>query len=216
MKKEIKPLIEIFFETLKKHELTGVIEYEFYSMYEHLFKILSKETLEGMIDRAYRDRKTDYWFHDFHKSIRQCDIYDNCYILNPNPTIDKKEQQELNKLNKELELVYKKLDKFEKEQKGTIPATTDPTYVQKQAEFDVKYRSMHDQLWPKEKRLRRRTLNDLLREEAKKSINGHLDVILHTTIGIDNKGILSNTLERTFNEFEFLKKQNRKKLVTND
>ena len=220
MKKETKSLVDIFFEILTKKDTSNFDKcdshtvYQTYAVYENLFQLIDRNTLEYMLGVAYKHRKTDYWFSEFHKHIRQCGVYNNYYQLNPAPTIEKKEQQELNKLNKELDLANKKLDKFEKKLWGTVPPTTDPTYVQKQAEFDVKYKLMCRELWPQDKRSRRKALLNKLHEEEKKPINGKLDSILWSIIHVDNvvnKCVFSIVMERMFNEYDFLKKQNKKK-----
>lgn len=209
MKEETKTLVEIFFDVLKKKERFGHVEYETYSLYESLFQIVSKEVLENMLKRAYKIRNTDYWFAVFHKEIRQIGIFDDCYKLNPAPTIDKKEQLELNKLDKELDGVHVIMHKYEKQElRKLIPDTTNPL---KEAEYSVLYKRKYRDLFSLEKQRRRWKLKDKLNEVAKQRINGHLDCVLWAMIHVDNNGILSQTMERTFNEFAFLKRQRRKK-----
>lgn len=85
-----KSLVEIFFEMLKLQELKGVIEFEFYDLYTRFFTILSTDTLDASLSEAYVDRKTNYWFAAFHKSIRQGDFFSDCYILHLTISADNK------------------------------------------------------------------------------------------------------------------------------
>lgn len=210
--KSKKTLAVIFMETLKNPEISGLIPYELYNIYKQMFSLFSEEYLNLILQAAYRDRKHSWWFEQFHKSMRNTDFFHDCYKFEPNPTISKKEQKELDKLNAELKLVYEKMDKFEKKHRKALPSYDHPTYVQKLAEYDIKYKAEFRKLFPQEKLRRRLTLKGKLEEEAKKDISGHLDCVLHSVISTDNQGVLSTALRRTFNEYLF-QKQNKKLAV---
>lgn len=213
MKKPTKTLTEIFLEVLAKRDGDGLKNYDLYTVFILLFELIDKNILESNLNDAYKHRKKGGWFTSFHKNFRSVGMFDNCFKLNPAPTIEKKEQQELNRLNKELERVEKLMDKYEKKIRATVPAVTDPTYVQKEAEYSVLYKMKSRELYPHEKHRRRRELISKVRAEEKQSINGVLDMIVWNMVHVDKKNILHEALERTFNEYEFLNRKKTKKVV---
>jgi len=171
------------------------------NVFAHLFDIMREETAEALLHDAYRDRKKGGWFYDFHKSLRQVDVYNDCYRLDDDPQLDASEEVELKMLNEELNEVHEKMSKFERKLHDAIPAITDPTYPQKQAEFDVKYKLHYNELWSKEKNRRRYDLNQKLRNKEKTSINGHLDMILWNMINVDKENVFKETMEKTFEDY---------------
>lgn len=83
--KALYPLTEIFFNTLRNND----IKYKMAPIYKSLFSILSKESLENQLhylydlsegrDSYFKDDGKENWFYIFHKSIRQCDFFNDCF-----------------------------------------------------------------------------------------------------------------------------------------
>lgn len=214
MKKiEVKTLADFFLEAFENRYIKTA--YEMYSIYSGLFNIMPKDDLNSVLEGAYRNRKKSYWFHDFHKMIRQVDFFDMCYRYNPTPTISKEEQKELDILNKKIGVKNELMHKYEKILSKDIPSTDHPTYVQKAAEYSIKYKIRDEKLFPQEKCRRRYDLVQKLKHEEKKSINGILDSILWNIIHLDTNNVLQKTMKIAFEDFLDQKKElaRKKKVV---
>jgi hypothetical protein len=215
MKKPAKTLTEVLFDTF---ETQRNIHYsEAASAFHSLLEMVEADVLENALKRAYGKRRTGGWFYEFHKSIRQVGMYTNCFQLNPDSLLTKAEKKELETLNAELQVVHKKMHDFEfNELRKTIiiPAETDPTYVQKQAEYEVAYKKKDRELWPKEKSTRRRELMREASNTEKVSINGKLDSVLWLLVHVDKDNTLHDTLKKTFEAFAEAKRK--KKTVRKD
>lgn len=213
MKKKIEPktLADFFLEALEARHTKIHDAYDMYSVYLCLFKIMPIDDLNTVLENAYRDRKKSYWFHDFHKMIRQVDFFSMCYRYNPSPTISKEEQKELDILNEELKKKNKLMDEYEKALSKDVPPTDHPTYIQKAAEYSIKYKILDKELFPEEKWRRRYDLVQKLKREEKKSINGLLDSVLWSSIHLDTHNVLQQSMEYAFEDFLDQKKELAKK-----
>jgi len=188
-----KSLGTIFLDTLKNDNGGDFKNSATYRVFLCLFTILPEDRLGVILEYAFKQRKKTYWFAEFHKSMRQTDFYENCFSHVSSPTINKKEECELNLLTKDLERAHKIMDKIEKTQSLTIQE-----YQDKMKDF-----------FPYEKRFRRNELVRKLRHERHDSINGYMDSILYNMIHADKENLLHQVLERTFNEYTFLKRRNK-------
>ena len=217
MRKRPQMLSEIFLNKLQNREPDGggYDNYEMYSIFYSLFIILSPETLEIVLENAYRDRRKSGWYTGFHKQIRQTDFFNNCYRLDADPKLNAAEQKEWEQLNKELNKAHDVMHIYEQELRKSVPDESDPTYIQKQAEHDVAYKKKYRELFPQEKHSRRFDLRSKLNEKKQFRISGYLDSVLWTVIHLDKNDVLYKTLKETFNAF-LLEKQlaKRKKKIT--
>jgi hypothetical protein len=186
-----KSLATILLDTLEKENGGDFKNSATYRVFFCLFKILPENELESLLQFVFKQRKKSYWFAEFHKSMRQTDFYSNCFSHTSSPTIDKKEECELNLLTKNLVRAHKIMEKIEKTQ-----SLTTHEYLDKMKE-----------IFPHEKRFRRSELLKKLRHEVHNSINGYMDSILYNMIHADTENLLYQVLERTFNEYAFLNRR---------
>jgi len=136
---------------------------------------------EGKDDYFKEYGKTD-WFAIWHKSIRQTDYFEDCYINRRKPLLTPDEEKQFKFLNHKVKKQgYNKYDEA-----GKI--------------FNDEYRYYLD-LWEKRRR-----------ENIQDSICGVLDSVLWNTIHIDKENILYNIFKRTFDDMNYYKEQKDKVL----
>jgi hypothetical protein len=217
MKDKQKTLVEFFFENLESRANYGATLQvaSIIAIYRNVFKILPERDLELILANVYRERKQSGWFERFHKSMRNTDFFMTCYRRDESLQLEQTEQKELDALDAELREVHKKMDEYEKVLKIDVPEEDHPDYVQKYAEYSVKYRARFKELFPQEKSSRRFTLKSKLKGEQEKNISGYIDMILWNTIHADANESLYYAMKDTFDDFleqkQFVRKK--KKIV---
>lgn len=198
--REPETLAEIFFDMLAQ---SGD---ELVSIYYHLFSVLPQRELERSLTAyyeywagIYRGNDADWykgnWFYTFHKSIRQCDFFDNCVIDYPDPKTTPEEYEELKKL-KEMYINFRK----------DIPEDPNKKISVQVQEWRDAFKAEH----PVEA-ARHTELNTKQQHREKESIDGHLDMILWNTIHIDADNKLMYIMERAFTEYQLKEKYKNKK-----
>jgi hypothetical protein len=85
-------LSDSFFKFIKLYQRTDC--QDVLAAYKHVFSILDKNVLDEKLERVYRhwQENKEQWFYDFHKSIRQCDFFDDCYRKSERKLLSKEEQ----------------------------------------------------------------------------------------------------------------------------
>lgn len=85
-------LSDSFFKFIELYQKTH--NCETLATYYHIFSILDKSVLSKKFERIYLNwqENKEHWFYDFHKSIRQCDFFDDCYRKSEKQLLSKEEQ----------------------------------------------------------------------------------------------------------------------------
>lgn len=156
-------------------------------IYHHLFSAISDEDLENHLQSTfeiYNGKSKFYhkkdWFYCFHKFLRQGDFFVGCGRTYPAPTISKKEEKELNSLNKK---ISKFIDGIPLEKQDTNAYTN--------------LQTKHPEIFR-----RRNELGRKKHRTESTSISGHLDMILWHMIHLDEEDILKGVFEHTFVEYK--------------
>ncbi len=158
-----------------KTDSLGIIFYQLFSLktndelqseLEYLY------TLYKGTDSYFKKSSIDCWFAIWHKSIRQCDYFDNCYQNNKVELISKEERAEFKFLMSKVR--EKEFSKTDGKADGKLFNDAYNRYLQ---------------------------LREIVRREEKHdSINGKMDSILYNAICIDSKNMLYETFIKTFNQ----------------
>jgi len=170
-------LAETFMNLLK--EGANQINGELYSLYFHIFMLLSLKELQEVLeqyqelalgkDKHFKSEGKTIWYGVFHKAIRQCDLFTNSYRKGEIELLTKEDKSELTYLQNK---IYTE---------GYVKEDKDPKKL-----FNDEYRRYLE-------------LNEKKRaEKRERSIGGHLDMILWNTIHVDKKNILKKTMETAF------------------
>lgn len=160
----------------------------FADIYSRLFvKLLSEKECEELLQAwmLEYEKGNKYWFAEFHKSIRQCDFYGNeaSYYKEYSPD-DRISEKEI-KERKDLLYFFQSNRKKETTSSDEI----DPVRAKRLRELNTKFH-----------------------KTEKKSIAGHLDMILHSLIHSDN-GFLNKVMETTFEDYRHYKNKEIKGLI---
>jgi len=179
-------LTKMFKDNLKNsHEAIG-------ACYNHLFSILPKNNLEENIEWLYQSYTEDkdkpaneqYWFYNFHKSMRQGDFFQDCTRTTRVSLLTPEEKAEMIKLAEDINAEWKQVNV---EQRKANPNMLASDYFK--ATYPEKY-----------KRHRELVVGNQNKETD--SINGHLDMILWNLIHVDKKDYLRLCLLRTFKQYD--------------
>lgn len=174
---------EIFDKFLR--DLAG--KSEIGNIYRHLFALLTADELEIELQRLHliqsgkdefwKEAGKEEWFRQWHKTIRQCDYFNNCYQKQNKRILSLEERQTIVDLNK---YFYKnELSEVDKQKR-------------KDDEKD-KFSEYH--------RLRR-----LQEDETRPTnISGIMDSLLYNTIHLDENNELFKVFQRIFLEVEMEK-----------
>lgn len=185
------PLLVKFLENLKKQGNDPDNCY-IASVYRNLFSLIPVEKMEEHLeyyyslfhgkDEYFGKNSKDCWFAIFHKSVRQCDYFNDCFQVRNFELLTQKEKSE-----------YKFLkNKF---YKATEVLKT------KGKDKDKLYNDEYHRYLELSRKMRR--------EDRDESINGELDSILWNIIHVDTKEVLYNIFKETF---EYPKKISHKKI----
>lgn len=185
-----RTIYDIFIKMLYEAKDTTYHGSSVASVFLSLFRILPEERLErdlhylktlrdGTDDFFKKDSK-DCWFEIWHKSIRQCDYFDNTY-----QTVT-------------LELISDEEDKERKHLWHRFNRTKDPEDKHSKEEgqlFVPDYKKLLD-------------LNEKRRHQEKDyGLNGSLDSILWNMVHVDKEGVLHEMFEDTFVRYDKLVKK---------
>lgn len=160
--------------------------------YKHLFDILSEKQQEETLQWVYEsytenkdnENREAYWFYDFHKSMRQTDLFNGCVRTFRSSTLNPEEVAELEGLALMINTEWTKVKNAERK---TTPGMSVWDY------FKTKY---------PEKHTRYRELKQRHNNEETESINGHLDMIMWNLVHVDNKEFLRLTMLRSFKQYD--------------
>lgn len=154
---------------------------ELCSLYNHLFSIFGKKELDTVLKMLYINYETnsESWFFDFHKSLRQCDFFTNCFNHEKETILNTEERKELENLETKVRA-------------GGYVMYEDGSLI-----FTEEYRKY---IYLKELKKR---------EQKPNSIDGHLDMILWNAIYVDTENILEKIFVATFCDFDKEKKLNK-------
>jgi len=154
-------------------------------IYSHLFEMLPTEDFKQTLtytydisrgnDKYYGKDGKEGWFFSFHKSIRQCDFYDNIFATCEQKLLSDDEASEYKFLRTKV---------FDK----TI----------------VKKSEVDGELWTEEYNRYKELLGKVQREKQDYEISGRMDSILWNMIHID-EGFLHGIMEMTFAKWDVIK-----------
>jgi hypothetical protein len=187
----MKTIVDVFEHKIDNFKLFGIDSSSLLSIYGNLFFTLDKNDLNNSLlylKEQYENDETptkDMWYHDFHKSIRQCDFFTNL-----------KGYREVNKLTDEQNILRESLLKqshltYERWKK--INPKEEYDEYRKWSDTDSERVEIMKQLRP---------LNSLANTKEEFSLNGKFDSILWNMIHLDQHGVLKMILEQTFNEYD--------------
>ena len=153
-------------------------------IYHRIFSMCDDNTLGIVLDRMYDSfmGEKDYWFYEFHKSIRQTDFLEGLYQITnvDNRTEEQKSRQD--ELYKSLRAKY------------DARPDKDGKYISLRAfSYEHGLKEEWDE-WAK--------LSQISQGEVKESISGAIDAILHTIINMDVDGVLERLLRITFRMYQ--------------
>ena len=148
---------------------------EIFSISYHLFSCMSEEGLEDFLQFLKEDIKTnENWFYDFHKSMRQTDFFQSCFV-----------RFEMSLLNDEEKTEYESLSKL-LGVRGFLVPSEDEANENNLGEEYKRWRI-----------LKRKHQN---REEE--SISGHLDMIFWNLIHMDSDNEIKKFISKFFKHLE--------------
>lgn len=157
-------------------------------VYFHLFKILDPQKFNDELeatniirngeDLYFGESGKKNWFAILHKSMRQCDFYNDCYTKRPIEILSEDERKRHNQLRR---IIYGTKDYNKRDGDGN---------------FTDEYREYLDL----------NTIAN--NEDRDEDIGGNLDMILYNTIRADHENFLYNTLVELFEmeKIELLKR----------
>jgi len=167
-------------------------------VFNGLFKIAEKDgDLESTLKFTYDcwSGNTDLkeqewykaeWFYVFHKSIRQCDFYNNCKITlrksELSPAKDKR-RRELHALNTKQRKAYG----FDDVDFGGYE------YYELKKKYNEEHKDLLREIYD---------LDEKYHKTEDTAINGYLGSILWSMIHVDTKGYLSEAMEEAFEEYQ--------------
>ncbi len=183
--KTIKRNTAVSFHTIFKELLDELCKTEYIGIiYSHLFSLRTEEELEEDLaylytlykgtDSYWKKDSIDGWFAIWHKSIRQCDYFHNCFQTNTIELVTADERARFKFLGHKVRTEgYDKKD------------GKDPNKL-----FNDEY-SEYLKLSSK-----------IRREDADDSINGRLDSMLWNLVHVDQDNKLMKLFRRTFLTYE--------------
>jgi len=161
------------------------------AMYSLLFAIKSDEELDELLEYTHSrfDKDKEWWFYEWHKSVRQCDYFNRCYKLVDERT--PKQLKETDELNKELEKLHKKFV-FELKRLPDGEEYSEEDYKK----HEDSYKTMWEN--PEYKKVLAKKHKLLRIRDTKKSIGGNLDGLLWNLVHLDEKNEIKKLFEKTF------------------
>jgi len=166
------PLREAFLRELKNYPGSDHIS----EVYAHAFSCMEAESLEHLLQNLKSVVGKEDWFFYFHKSMRQTDFFDGVYVhytTNVQTESDLKRIEELRQI---------------------LPSYSEKGKIWKDIINSEEAKSLGLEKEVKEFRF----LIGKSKKEERRSISGHLDMILWNLIHMDSTDFIRNFIERFF------------------
>jgi hypothetical protein len=145
-------------------------------LYNHIFSCMEHDELESLLLRLKESVIKKDWFYDFHKSMRQTDFINNVHVIYYTNNQTQSDIEEMEKLKTILPM---------HKEKGTIWSDI----VKREEAINKGLVSEMN---------RYSYLKSLKKVENRRSIGGHLDMILWNTIHLDVNNFLEKHIETIF------------------
>jgi hypothetical protein len=143
-------------------------------LYYHAFSCMEAKTLEERLEFLKENISDENWFYDFHKSMRQVDFSGDIYVKY---VVDTTTDSDRNRMKELLELL--------------------PTYKEK-VWLDIVKGSEAREMGLEKEMKEYHSLRRKRNTEERRSVSGHLDMILWNTINLDNDGFLEKFIKSFF------------------
>lgn len=183
----MKNLLDTFCEDIK-HSLKLNLGNNTYltQIYSHLFETL-RYSKSKFLDYCYsewlKEDDKEKWFYDFHKSIRQTDMFSGFNInIKLDTTLTEEESIRYGEVRSLIVEAKKELENYE---------WNSDEYILAKARIYVENRALNNEF------------NELKYKSnitESESIGGHLDMVLWNLIQIDNKNVLFDLLNNFFED----------------
>lgn len=175
--------------------------------YRQLFDICGDDVINSFMGWLYLEYqlqkgKEQMWFYQFHKSIRQTDFFEDCYCPIKNSLLTSEEKVEFDKLTEWIKEKWAEVSAAEQESNPGVSNTR-------------LYRQYFQTNHSKEYK-RYCELRDNNNNVDKKSICGHLDMVLWNLIHMDKEAVLENIMLRTFKELDLEVETFAKEILNNN
>ena len=198
-------LSKLLIESLIRYIKVGTFRNSDYiaSMYISLFKAYIADCEKGAEDfdeillQYYNqwdsgDEGKEWFFHSFHKSIRQNDFFQNAYAVKPNGYLSVEDTKRRNEI---LEFFSE-----ERNRRGIEGIEDDDQMWWENRKMNKEFKNLRQELYE---------LNSKLHSTQQQPISGLLDVLLHDLISMD-KNILFDTLVEVFEDYKINNKKKNK------
>ncbi len=180
----MKNLLKLFVHELSSSIYYTVKELDIINTYIHLFKILEKNNPTSL-DYMYEEwlNKDENWFFNFHKSIRQNDLFNG---INIRVSVE-------SELNDEEETRYQEIKNSLKDKMNHLKYLEEDDYTLQYAQFRVDNRALLKEQY--QLQLKRKRDED-------ESVSGHIDMILWNLIHVDKDDVLIKQLNHFFEDIK--------------